>query len=477
MSIAAISYSSLSNASSEASSVARKLGSYASSLETNVYNKLNSYSGEWTSSLSVARSKTLTKINDLEADQTNYEKYATALTELKSECQTVDRAVKSMVSTLTASFKEAYGISNNVVTNSISYFYTSVTNSTWLGRGFNTANDIYEAETGYLKDGIKEWYNYDGGEELIKGISVALLEMTLAVIAIATGGLAAAILGIIALVNSMVNLHNEIMAYGYANTFNDPATAYRRREIDTMSDYLRSSFVYNDLGFDTDDFDEFYDAYSAAGSTFNAIALGIEVVTVVCTIITFVSGLASMYSSITKGFNTIDTKSTVKSMFEKMGKTLKDKFLNFGTDADSLKPLKSILTIEKTVMSGDMDIKTLFVTTVTDVLLPTLTGFTTIDSDGESKERSLTDFYKSFESGWKLLGEEGSIEKLLNPDSAVDLDILEKLTSTTDINISVPEISITISVPQISANVAIPGTTCPGYGPQTFSYIPVTSLL
>ncbi|MCD8005859.1 MAG: hypothetical protein LUF29_02635 [Oscillospiraceae bacterium] len=462
MSIAAISYSSLSNASSEAKSVARKLGSYADSLTNNVYNKLNSYSGEWTSSLSVARSKTLTKINDLEADQTNYENYATALSDLKSECQTVDRAVKSMVSTLTASFKEAYGISNNVVTNSISYFYTSVTNSTWLGRAVNTLNDIDDAGRQYIKDSIKEWYNYDGGEELIKGVVVAVVEIALAVVAIAiaitTAGilvpLASLILGMISLANAMTNLYNEAIAYGYTNTFNDPATAYRRSEIDTLADYMKSSFIFTDKGVDTDDYDEFYAAYERSGNQYYAIAVGIEIATVICTIITFAAGFAKLLKVASP--NAVNTINVKKSIGEKIADAIKKKYWDFSNITSELKSYKAILSFAKNLVKGD-SLK-VFTAVVTDAFLPGLTGFTTTITENNvtksEEDESLGDFYKVFEDAWKLWGEGGSVGKLLDLGD-IDVKVLGKLNSVSDVDISIPEISITISVPQINTNVAV----------------------
>ena len=72
----AINYSSLENASKEAKQVARKLDSYASSLEKNVYNKLNKYSGTWTTNLEIVQSKVNSKINELRNESNLYTNYA-----------------------------------------------------------------------------------------------------------------------------------------------------------------------------------------------------------------------------------------------------------------------------------------------------------------------------------------------------------------------------------------------------------------
>lgn len=57
-----------------------------------------------------ARSKTNAKISELRSEQSKYESYATDLIDLRDECKEVDKAVKSRVSSLTASFKESHGI-------------------------------------------------------------------------------------------------------------------------------------------------------------------------------------------------------------------------------------------------------------------------------------------------------------------------------------------------------------------------------
>lgn len=106
MSTASISYRSLKDASNEAENVAKKLERYADSLCDNVYQKLNKYDGNWTSNLATARSKTNQKINELRAEQSKYQDYAKDLTDLKDECDEVDKAVRARVSLLTATFKQ-----------------------------------------------------------------------------------------------------------------------------------------------------------------------------------------------------------------------------------------------------------------------------------------------------------------------------------------------------------------------------------
>ena len=215
MSTVAISYRSLKDASNEADAVAKKLDRYADSLYDDVYKKLNKYDGPWSSHVSSAKTNTNNKINDLRAEQEKYESYADDLINLRDECERVDKAVKTSVSTLTASFKEAYGIRNNAVENAINYIVTGLKNKTAVGRWIGGVKDTFEAGKNYLKDSIKEWYNYKGGKELIVGTLVGLIEVAIGVLAIAgailSGGALVAVIagvvgGIIAIANGAANI-------------------------------------------------------------------------------------------------------------------------------------------------------------------------------------------------------------------------------------------------------------------------------
>ena len=256
MSIASISYGSLKDASNEAKDVAKKLGKYADSLYDNVYKKLSKYDGDWTSNLSTASSKTNSKISELRSEQSKYEAYATDLIDLRDECKEVDKAVKSNVSSLTASFKEAHGIRNSKIENAINYFFTGLGNKTAFGRWLGGAKDDFDTGMNYFKDSIKAWYNYDGGKELVKGVLVGLLEVALGVLAIVgtilSGGallvvIAGVVGGIIAVANGIANIANEGAAY-MTTRGGDPATGRRRSKINTLQDYLRSSFIFGSDG-------------------------------------------------------------------------------------------------------------------------------------------------------------------------------------------------------------------------------------
>ena len=222
MSTVSVSYWSLGQAAGEAKDVAKKLDKYANSIDKNVYKKLNKYEGSWTGNVSNARSKASAKISALESAAEKYRDYAEDLNDLKEECESVDKAVRSKVSSLTASFKKAHGIKNNVVVNTISYVFTSIGNSSYGGRWLNSKYDEAKSDIDYLKQSIEDWYDYNGGKELIKGILVGVLEIAIAVVGVVllflgtiTGvwavivAIATVVAAVIAVVNGFTNIVNE----------------------------------------------------------------------------------------------------------------------------------------------------------------------------------------------------------------------------------------------------------------------------
>ena len=221
MSQACISYSSLKDASSEASQVAKKLNKYANNLDSQIYKKLNSYGGSYTTNISQAKSNVNTKIADLRKRSKAYSTYSQDLSDLKDQCVSTDKAVKSNVSKLTASFKSANGIRDSKVQNSINYFLTGIGNKTSAGRWLGNKKDEAGSALSNIKDSIKTWYNYDGGKELIKGALVGLLEVAIGVLAVVSAILSGGVLvviagvvgGIIAIANGIANIWNEHKAY------------------------------------------------------------------------------------------------------------------------------------------------------------------------------------------------------------------------------------------------------------------------
>lgn len=291
MSQACISYGSLKDASSEASQVANKLEKYANSLDSQIYRKLNNYEGHYTTNIAQAKSNVNSKISDLRSRSKSYSTYSQDLLDLKDQCIATDKAVKSNVSKLTASFKSANGIKDSKVQNTINYLLTSIGNKTSVGRWLGNKKDEFDSAKDYIKQRLEDWWDYEGGAELVKGIVIGVLEAVIAVCAIVTavlsGGallvvIAGVVAGAIALINAGFNIRNEVAAYNTTKN-GDPATGRRRSDIDTAQDYLRSSFFYGDDG-------EEY----AYDSKLYAIATGIDVVNFVCTAITLVDGIGEL---------------------------------------------------------------------------------------------------------------------------------------------------------------------------------------
>ena len=466
MSTASISYSSLKDASSGAKAVAKKLDKYADSLYSNVYKKLNKYDGSWNSNVSTASSKTNAKISELRSEQSRYETYATDLIDLRDECKEVDKAVKSKVYYLTASFKEAHGIRNSKVENAISYFFTGLGNETAFGRWLGDKGDQFEAGTDYLKSSIKEWYNYEGGKELIKGVLVAVLEIAIAVIGILTGGtLLAIIAACIALAAGVVNLINEVIAYNQTNNLNDPARGRRTSEINSVQDWLRTS----------------------DNKTLHIIAGGIDLVNLICGISAVISGVGSLLKNGYKWatgsvddlakieWKNVFSKNTFKQFGTKFVNQFKDlklglKFggwdfakkllLDFGSDfmnnlktyftGNGLKSVKASLGLAKDIIKDGITIKVVF----ENIIAPSVSigQITTLDNGeiGQIKfdfdSIKVKDFYDIFDDTKSKVIES---DFWSSGDGDISKSVLNKLSEMTDINITIPE----IHVPEINMPV------------------------
>lgn len=471
MSIASISYSSLKDASNEAKAVAKKLDKYADSLYSNVYKKLNKYDGSWNSNVSTAYSKTNAKISELHTEQSKYETYATDLIDLRDECKEVDKAVKSRVSSLTASFKEAHGIRNSKVENAISYFFTGLGNETAFGRWLGDKGDQFEAGKDYLKSLIKEWYNYEGGKEFIQGVLVAALEIAIAVIGIITGtGILAIIAACIALAAGVVNLINEVVAVFQAGDPNryDPARARRTRDINSVQDWLRTS----------------------DNKTLHKIAGGIDLVNLICGISAVISGVGSLLKNGYKWatgsvddlakieWKNVFSKNTFKQFGTKFVNQFKDlklglKFggwdfakkllLDFGSDfmnnlktyftGNGLKSVKASLGLTKDLIKDGITVKVVF----KNIIAPAIsTGQITnikFDDSGQGKidfdSIKVKDFYKIFDDMKSKVIES---DFWSSGDGDISKSVMNKLSEISDINISIPEIHVPeINMPIVRA--------------------------
>lgn len=483
MSKVTISYSSLKSASSEANQVAKKMTRYANNLNSAVYKKLSNYNGSYTSNISTAKSKSNSKISELKAKSKAYSKYADDLTALKDECLSTDKSVRSKVSQLTASFKEANGIKNSKVKNAINYCLTSFGNSTVAGRWVGNTSDKVTSVKDHITQSLKDWWNYDGGKQLVKGVVGGILKVAIAVctiIAAVTSGaaliviIAGAVAGGIAAFNGLMNIVNEVRGYNETHNNGEPALGRRRSNENTIQDTIRRE---------------------SDSSIIHGVASGIDIINFACTVITFGNGVIKLGKNgckwvtennvFSKGFFT-NLGSKIKSNFSdiKTAITFKDysffkgnatKFLSNLKNNLSLSynnaggatktaiinskanSLKNILTIPNNLLDGDSKKKvftekilfkgiTVFsVESEKDII------FTPWFTDGQTsvlttKEVTIDDFYnisKTFNK--KKIG-----NSLFGHKSTINIDILSKLSNSCDISISVPE----INMPKISLNVA-----------------------
>lgn len=428
MSQACISYGSLKNASSEAKHVANKLNKYVDNLNSQVYKKLSEYSGDCTSNIEQINIQINSKITDLQNRAEAYMEYSQDLLDLKDQCVATDKAVRSRVSELTASFKSNNGIKDSNVQNSINYFLTSVGNRSSCRRWLSDKKDEFRASKKYVFQRIEDWWDYEGGAQFIKGIAIGGLEATIALCAIAatvagvvaavvagtlTGGaivvaIAGLVSGLIAVGNAVVNIVNE-KAAADATKNGDPATGRRRRDINSFQDYLRSSFYYGADG-------EKYE-YNAGNYL---IASGIDIVNTVCTVITVLDSAGKLikncYQWATTSKVEFSNLKSIKLAFSKEGQkafwtkigsnlskmgtdvytafkmknygfffngirsffkkdvlvNLKNSYFNFDSVKDGISSIKSVLSVAKNVVNDGIAFNNI----VDDFVLPSITVMT-----------------------------------------------------------------------------------------------------
>ncbi|WP_428909702.1 hypothetical protein [Niallia sp. Krafla_26] len=461
MSIASISYSSLDNASGEAKQVAKRLDRYADRIESRVYQKLNNYSGSWSSNLSTAKARANEKMSTLRDEANKYEKYATDLADLKEKAVSTDKSVKSKVSSLTATFKEAHGIKNNPVVNAISYFFTSVGNENVVGRWLGDVADQFNAGRDFILQSISEWFNFEGGKELLKGLLVYALEIAVGVLAIIgailSGGalllvIAGVVAGALTVINAITNLVNEGRAYN-ARQNGDPALGYRRSNLDTLTDTIRAE-TDNRLA--------------------HGLTKGIDAVGTVATIVSVVGGLGSLLkngykwasgssvdistlkfrdiltrnnlaaftgklkTSVAEGWTRISTtikykdwtrvQQTAMSFGTDFLNNFKGKFLDFSTDKAGIDSTKSILEAASGLVKGGLTLKGVGGLAVPIIPIANIPGEVSGIKVEDFKVTDLTTLVKDI----------GNIFS----SGPLDGDVVEKLSTASAINISVPEIHI-----------------------------------
>ncbi len=470
MSTATISYASLRNASTEAKSVARKLTAYADNLNSCVYRKLNNYSGNHTGNIQTAKGAVNNKISYLREKSMAYTNYANDLYDLKEKCSDTDRSVKSLVSSLTATFKENHGIKNSSIQNSINYFLTSMKNSNFIGRWLTGASDKENSIKDYIRQTVKNWWGYEGGKQLAKGLLEAALDVAIAICTVLavslTGGVWAVIVGVAALIgagiligNSVVNIVNEFRAYHETHDNENPALGRRRSDEDTLQDTIRR---------ETD------------SKGWHNVASAIDGINLACAVISIGDGIKNVFKN---GFKFIKEKKLFSkdfwtnmgskfkngfkdircswkmdfTSFKDFGSRLKSNFIynlnknfhNFGSIKDGAKTVKNYLGITKSFVKDGINVENVKDVVLKKIVLPCTTIFT-VNKDnpgfiGFMGDQIQIDMYDHVTAG-NLSGIfDGINSKIIKSDlfsdGLIKAPVLDKLAQVSAIDISVPRLN------------------------------------
>lgn len=499
MSKVIISYSSLKDSASEAKAVAKKLDTYADNLNNSIYKKLTNYSGNHTGNIQVAKTSTKAKISELEHKSSAYTTYSQDLKDLKDKCVETDNSVKTMISQLTATFKESHGIKNSEVVNVANYFLTSTVNSSFVGRWLNNTSDKVATLKDYITQKIKVWWEYEGGKQFTINVISGILVIALSICAIVAawplalpllmGGtitwagvvaVAGVVGGFITACNSSIDIVYEGVALYCENKSEepDPALARQKSNENTIQDVLRRE----------------YDSKLA-----HNFATGIDIVSSVCSAIEVADGTKDLLKKgykWTKGSTSaldeikmkdVLTKSTwsdfssklktnssknfadvteavktknweyfnknVKSFGTDFVNNLKINFkkdyMNFSTREKGLKSVKNSFEL----ISGGFD-EILDIGNVVDkFVLPNVTIAKLIELKEDSDGQLRLDYSNGI-MGQDIVFAFNSIKELFTKkaavggDSIIGKNILNKLEMASDVNIRISEIKVpTVEIP------------------------------
>ena len=323
MSEATVFYGSFEQAAKKANKTATLLDDYSNEINKNVYTKLYQLSNR-SGYLSNVLSPVSAKMEELNTKKEAYSAYAQDVKNALQDTKKTDENVRKLVYGCNRTFKISHGIRDSVIENSFSYLWTALGNSSPTARLISDGLEtVAEAGSG-LVSSIKQWWNYDGGRQLVAGVAVAALEIAAAVAAILSGGGFFAILAAaIALANGIMNLFNELRAYGVGS--DDPALARRLSNQNTFQDVLREGDIVSGNGW--------------ADNNVNLarkIAMGIDITNIVCAAAGLIKGAGQLIKTLknwklTNGVLTNGIKGfgqKIKGMYQEGG--IKLLFQNYG---------------------------------------------------------------------------------------------------------------------------------------------------
>ncbi len=387
MSIVAISYHDLNQTARKANQVAQKLDSYASGINSKIINKLNNYQGGYSSDIASAINTAKQKVEILEEQAERQRAFANDLYALEEQCKAVDRAVKSKISNLTASFRDAYNIKigtiDRVYSTVVSVFNSNVVTRVLKDQILAPVANWENALIG----NIKHWFNYQGGKHYlggsfwagVEGIIGAIVFCASASIIVPTAttfaivaGFSGAFVGAITMLNALKNAENEDAALKIAkgDDYPNPAVrAYRLHQQNSWQDTLRAT------GRPEDKRDAaIIDITVAIGTVVSVAYAGGQIVKKG---FQWLMGSGKALSKITwaevfskqtgarlasKAKDTIKNtclairgkdieyfKQPLDTVIENFGKNIKNEYFNFGSTMDGAKSAKSLLKLAKDV--------------------------------------------------------------------------------------------------------------------------------
>lgn len=335
----------LAKAADTGSGAAKQLTNYWDKLHDKVEYEINRYSGERTGNINTAYSYVHQYRDELNNTQGQFVRFAQKTRMLKDKAASLEQTVIRTINSDLRAFCNKYGLE---------FKESDEKPGFWAGLWNSLCGlyyDLKERVDNFFEK-ISEWYNYDGGKEILDAVFTVLLViativvMILAFPVLATGTLLAVIASAIVIVASAILLVFEVMdsivKIGHAinavsaaseDRYFDAAWESKMREESGFTDWMR------DQGW--------YDAANI-----------LDTVKVVCEVIKFVDSFAKGFTK----FKTFIKDFKFEGFFKDFGKNMKDFFgengfghLLFGGDYDGnffggewldvAKRVKTVLTV------------------------------------------------------------------------------------------------------------------------------------
>ena len=178
-------YDALEDAATQAKKAAEEFEDYAEKLKDKVAKKLDAYSGARTGNVNSADGDIDAKISEAEKRAEAFYAYSSAIGKdgFIKTAKDADDTVKTDVTTKIGEFRETYNIKENPIEKWICNLVCAL-NDTALGRLLKDIASTIANAIDHALSSFSDWYNYWGGEYLIKDIAGAVLAVVVAVAAV-----------------------------------------------------------------------------------------------------------------------------------------------------------------------------------------------------------------------------------------------------------------------------------------------------